>query len=331
MDESILAIAVQAYGISPLRLKPTAGGHFTHVYGFSKTGRDYVLRITPPNEELDVQASLSILEWINYLAAHGAPVSSPLRSQHGRLVELIDREDQCYMVVAFEKAQGILAEELPAGQWSPPLYQELGRTVGKLHALAMTYRPAEALKRPHWDQSGNCFNPQRPVDETQAFIQEKRAAVLDILNTLPKDPESYGLIHADLHFANFFVDAARPAFTIFDFDDCAYGWYPMDIAMLLFDILVWHPSPDKQELARGFLANFLKGYLEEKGLRPFWLSRLPHFLKLLEIGIYIQLYPKYDPLDCDEWVGKFMAGRKERLQNDFPYIDLDFEPVRNLV
>ena len=45
-----------------------------------------------------------------------------------------------------------------------------------------------------------------------------------------------------------------------------------------------------------------------------------NFLKLLEIGIYIQVYDDYEPHDLDSWVGKFMAKRKYRLEHDIPYI-----------
>lgn len=37
--------------------------------------------------------------------------------------------------------------------------------------------------------------------------------------------------------------------TIFDFDDCVYGWFVMDIATLLFDILVVYQGAAKGELA----------------------------------------------------------------------------------
>jgi hypothetical protein len=33
------------------------------------------------------------------------------------------------------------------------------------------------------------------------------------------------------------------------------------------------------------------------------------------------------PDDADEWVMKFMTGRKERLENDIPYIDLKLEEL----
>jgi hypothetical protein len=51
------------------------------------------------------------------------------------------------------------------------------------------------------------------------------------------------------------------------------------------------------------------------------------FLKLLEIGIYTQVYRFYDPHDADPWVEKFMADRKDRIEHDVPYLEMDFEGI----
>jgi Ser/Thr protein kinase RdoA (MazF antagonist) len=162
------------------------------------------------------------------------------------------------------------------------------------------------------------------LDGAESFILEKRKKLLGLIQTLPKDRESYGLAHLDLHFGNFFVDIEQRLITLFDFDDCAYGWYLMDVATLLFDILVVYDLPDKESFGTRFLENLLKGYLSQKPLSLFWLNQLPHFLKLLEIGVYIMLYRQYDPTSADNWVGKFMLNRQERIEQDIPYIDLPF-------
>jgi amicoumacin kinase len=142
---------------------------------------------------------------------------------------------------------------------------------------------------------------------------------------LPKGRDVYGLIHADLHFGNFFVDGESGAITLIDFDDCAYGWYVMDAAMLLFDSLVLYAGADKQAFAERFLSCFLKGYLHENPLSGFWLRQLPHFLKLLEISVYATVYKAYAAGTDDDWIGKFMPGRQARLVNDVPYVGMDFE------
>ena len=98
------------------------------------------------------------------------------------------------------------------------------------------------------------------------------------------------LTHMDLHFGNFFVGIHSQRVTLFDFDDCAYGWYIMDIAMLLFDVLVVYDQPDHQQFGQRFLTNVLRGYIPSMPDSAFWVEQLPLFLKLLEISLFITLY-----------------------------------------
>ena len=42
-------------------------------------------------------------------------------------------------------------------------------------------------------------------------------------------------------------------------------------------------------------------YGSEKPLDAFWVAQLPRFLKLLEIGVYAEVYPYYDPADTTSW------------------------------
>lgn len=328
LNENVLNYAVECYGISATQLQRLRGGHFSHVYGFTKDGKDYVLRITPPHDEVDIQALRAILEWMHYLATHGASVPRPIVSRHNQLIESVKSDGKSYLIVVFEKARGILSEELSCTQWNDELYQNLGRTVGKMHALAKRYIPAHnSFRRPEWNSIGNCFNTQHNLDASRVVMRAQRKSTLKYIRTLPKDVDSYGLIHADLHFANFFVDLESKTITIFDFDDCVYGWYVMDIAMLLFDVLVLYSDSDKEEFAIKFMKNLLTGYLAHNNITAFWMNQLPFFLKLLEIEIYAMVFKSYDLNDYDSWIGKFMPHRKQRIEADIPYVNIDFAGI----
>ena len=330
MDSSLLDHAAELYGISPAQLKPLTGGHFTQVYFFSREGREYVLRITPPNKEIGLPAMLSILDWICFLSAHGAPVARPLPSVRGSLIEVLEEEQQSNVVAAFEKAQGILAEELPIDQWDEALFESLGRAAGRLHAIAKKYSsPQGTLRRPEWGQLDNCYHCHEALDSGSLLIRQKREQARQAVAALPKEPGAYGLIHGDLHFANFFVDVEHHSITLFDFDDCCYGWYAMDIAMGVFDLLVLYSGPDRAGYVRRFLQSYLKGYLAENRLDAYWIGRLPLFLKLLEVEVYAMLQP-YDPGTPDSWGERFMAGRAKRIEHDTPYVEVDFEAIYRL-
>jgi Ser/Thr protein kinase RdoA (MazF antagonist) len=322
----LLAEAARIYGVPAEACRPLSGGNFATVYGFAQADRNLVLRLIPPNEDVDLETAQAIVGWMNHLATHGGYAPRPVASPQGAWVETIDRAEGRYLATVTEQAPGILCEELGEAQWSETLYASLGRTVGRVHTLAKDYTPQpDAHWPPEWDRGGNLFSPVKPLEGPLAHLHEKRQAVLRQVAHLPKDQESYGPIHADLHFGNFFVEAESGAITLIDFDDCACGWYVMDLAILLFDAVVLYPGADKEAFAERFLRCFLKGYLSEKPLSGFWLRQLPHFLKLLEIAVYAALYKAYTQGGMGGWGGKFMRGRQARVEGDIPYLGLDFE------
>ncbi len=328
LSPALLEEIAGLYSTSASRLRPATGGHFSHVYEYDEEGRACILRISPPHSDLDLHSMRSILEWLAFLSARGGPVVPPLRSRGGNLIESLESEGNTYLATAFEKAPGILAETFSPKDWDDELFQALGRALGKCHSIAQEYvPPREDLKRPEWELGGSCFHPAESLTDADPLILKKREKVLASIRELPRDRENYGLAHLDLHFANFYVEREKRKITFFDFDDCAYGWYLMDIAMLLFDILVLYRGPDKERFAGRFLENLLLGYAAEKTLDLFLITELPRFTKLLEIGVYLMLYRFYNPETADEWVSSFMPGRRARIEEERAYVELNFRAV----
>jgi amicoumacin kinase len=52
--------------------------------------------------------------------------------------------------------------------------------------------------------------------------------------SLPKDEENYGLIHADFHCLNFYID--NGTVTAFDFDLIVKSWFLVDLGAVLFTV-----------------------------------------------------------------------------------------------
>ncbi len=231
-----------------------------------------------------------------------------------------------WLAATYTQAGGILSEKIPFDQWDADQFQLLGKSIGKMHAIARGYVPPQGSRIPDWEVGGNMFND--PI-EHETWLKEKQSRVLEQIRALPRPADAYGIVHCDLHFANFFVDIPNQVVTLIDFDDCAYGWFVMDIAVLLFDVLVISPDADKDTYAQNFLHNFLTGYLPENSLSQFWLEQLPLFLKLLEINIYDSV-ARFYPDEAGEWASKFMPGRKERLENDTPYTNLNYSALAGL-
>jgi Ser/Thr protein kinase RdoA (MazF antagonist) len=325
MNTNLIRRSADLYGLSPTQIHPVQGGQSCQVYTCSRDVQEFILRISPPNEDINLDNMQSMLDWMRFLSTRVTSVTRPVPSQRGCLVEQIEQDGQSYILTAFEKARGILAEELYVDQWNEVLSKNLGRTVGRVHAISREYLPPKGLmRRPVWDQINNCYHCNAILDQSCSLIQSKREQIRQAVQALPRDPGSYGLIHGDLHCANFFVDITDNTITLFDFDDCCYGWYAMDIAMSVFDLLVLYPLKDQTAFASSFLERYLEGYLHENSLAGVWIERLPLFLKLLEVEIYADLAKDYAAGKTGSWSSLFMPGRDRRIEKDVPYVNIDF-------
>jgi Ser/Thr protein kinase RdoA (MazF antagonist) len=327
MDIQLLDLACKLYGASPEELIPLSGGHSNAVYEFSAgtMGSSGILRIGV--EDCPSEQTLGMLEWVNFLREQGAPVTAPLRSVRGHLLERLEYNDQAYTITSFEKAGGTLAENIPPSAWTDELFLAIGRAIGQFHSISKSYQPSHAgLTRSQWYDSYEIRHATSLLQNLTDPAGEKLVELLKYLGSLPKSTADYGLIHDDLHFANFLVGSDNRV-TVIDFDDCGYGWFVIDVAMAVFDVMVlYNPLTDEQgqTFARRFLRSYLSGYREQNQLDPFWQAHIGHFLKLKELCIYADLVGHPDIQQPDSWVGRFMRGRAERVANDIPYIDIDF-------
>lgn len=260
------------------------------------------------------------VDWMAYLHRHGAAMAAPVLSPRGALVEVIDDgQGGAFLATAFVHAPG----GPPRGElWNPTLFAEYGRVLGRMHRVTRDYVPADpAWTRPQWDDDEWLFVFRYlPADQEAAHRYHERN--LAEIRALPKDRDTYGLVHQDAHGGNFFVDADG-GLTFFDFDDCAYTWFANDLAIVLFYAVA--NAPDRETAARAFLPPFLTGYRRECSLDPAWLQHFPKFLKLRELDLYALIHRDFDIDNLDHpWVRGFMEGRKARVNANTPYLDLDF-------
>lgn len=333
----ILACAAQAYGVDLNASTPLSGGHATAVYRLPWPQEDrrsllhpelahlprqpahVVLRLLPPGNELTEISLRSILDWMQYLSVNGCPVVSPVFSQAGKPVTIIPTASGVCLASAVTEAEGELAENIPFASWSQEIFWNLGAAVGKMHHWSQAYLATASPSRPPWNQAGNLFNhPTHPNSPPAiAALQEQ---VMQQVSRLPQEHDAWGLTHLDLHFANFFADLTHHRVTLFDFDDCALGWFVMDLAMLLFDWSVLAP-PERREFELLRLSKpLLAGYCSQQTLSPFWLEQIPLFARLLELNLYLDLAPGYVPSQANGWVDKFLFQRQERILDQMPVI-----------
>ena len=320
-NQQILAETAARYGVDVDRVHQLESAE-SYIYEFEQDGKSLILRIGHGLRR-SVNLIQGEVDWINYLARGGAAVSPAMLSAEQKLVELIaDEEGGHFLATAFVKAAGrppTFADE------TPEHLERYGQAIGRMHRLTKSYQPAdEAWRRPTWDddimQDLAGFLPP-----SEQLAQEKLVGQIEMIRTLPHDGDAYGLVHQDAHGGNFFVDDAG-RLTFFDFDDCCYTWFITDIAMVLFYAALGRDEP--AGYADAFLPHFLRGYQRENHFDPAWFAQIPLFLKLRELELFALIHRSNDVDNLTSpWEIYYMTGRKERIENDVPFLDLDFGAI----
>jgi Ser/Thr protein kinase RdoA (MazF antagonist) len=328
-NDEILAEAMHRYGI--------AEGHIHLLDGFESFMYefDWTRSSVPESGILRIGHSLrrtpaliqAEVDWINYLAEGGAGVAKAWLSVDGNLVEAVDDgQGGQFLVTAFAKALG---KHPGRAEWTPAFFETYGQLIGRMHALSRRYTPPHPdCLRPRWNDEVN-MEVETYLPQGDEHIAEQFRALMAYLEALPIDPEGYGMIHQDAHGGNLFVNEAGQI-TLFDFDDCCYSFYIYDLAMVVFYAIT--NRSDMPAATREFMSPFLHGYYRENRLDPAWLREIPHFLKLREIDLYAIIHRSMGPGPYeDDWVRRYMDGRRARLQAGLPFVEFDFQSLEGVI
>ncbi|GBG10639.1 hypothetical protein PAT3040_05390 [Paenibacillus agaridevorans] len=289
-----LAAAAACYGIAEHDISKF-GGFENLVYAMKDNGRDTILRVTHDSHRTERQLQAE-LNFVAYLAEHNVNVCKPLPSPGGRLLERIPYEGGTFLLTAFEKAPG---GHIHGGQseWNDSLFQEWGRITGLMHECAVNYSvPAGEPDRITEDEL-----PYQPTDaspaEEQLLYQAFKKREEQILR-LPREKNSYGLCHRDLHHGNFYVH--NGVIFAFDFDDCGYDYFIQDVAMAVYyasTFSQWSkPAASREETterANRFLVGFMEGYNQIRHIDSYWMKQLPLFIEKRRIDLCAILWEEW--------------------------------------
>lgn len=314
---NILEEAACRFGLNPgaMHLKSDVE-NFVYEHGTNEDG--CILRITHSSHRTKEEIGAEF-EWMEYLCTHGVSVPRPIRSVNGSLIEVIGSGRSHFMVTAFRKIPGKTI--LDADECTPEIYEQWGRSLGKMHTLAKQFEPGlTTCKRREWHAEDLVINAEKYIPD-QKGILKKQFDLIKHLNSLPKDRNCFGLIHADFTDVNFFVHDHR--IIVFDFDDCQYHWFAYDIATILYD-LPWlpHGRMDGKEFLRHFWGSFYKGYSEENDLEGFWIAQLDDFIRLREINLYVAYQKKWDLENLSEKRRAFLSEMRMHIEQGSISIDL---------
>ncbi|WP_456288972.1 phosphotransferase [Paenibacillus sp. AK002] len=308
----LMAAAASRFGLLERNRLQTHFSEHSLVRSYRRDEKIVYVRLTDESHKPYAKIAGEV-QWVEYLGSKGVCVSRPLHSAAGNLAERIRMEDREYTAVCYEEAKGRPVGENEAGE---DLYRRMGRFMGGMHRITQAYIHQDpSTSRPDWSYEAEKV---RHLDfpPSEKGIASRYQALCQYISKLPVSRETYGLIHADFHYGNFFVQG--DALCLIDFDASRYSWFVDDIAVAaFFSGLTEGADPDSGK----FLIPFLEGYRVEHRLEEEWLREIPYFMKLREMGRYMKLFHacrgNFDKLH--PWGQWYMKGRREKiLQSDLP-------------
>lgn len=212
----------------------------------------YVLRVSHAHWR-NHSATQFELEFLDFLRQRDLPVAYPLTSLDGRLaIEILAPEGKRYAAL-FIYAPG----QIPLGDLNVTQATGLGKALARIHGAGQefasgSYRQPLSLDY-LLDRSVTAIAPfllDRPEDRD--YLQQVADALHGQLHNLPRRSPCWTVCWGDPHSGNVhFTGDDKP--TLFDFDQCGYGWRAFDLAKF-FQVSM------RAGLSRSVRLAFLAGY-----------------------------------------------------------------------
>ena len=318
--------AGKLYALEGYELRPVPGheGGRNLVYICSLNGENrYVLRISALGDRTE-ENYLAEAEFVRYLAQNDAPVADVIPSVRGKLVERIEEDGATVFVTLFAYAKGMLLSDngyrYREGAPLDEYYYNTGKALGTIHRLSKQYRPVH--RRGDFSGKYTAEYIDSLIPDSYADLKQAIRRRLEEYQTLPKDPEDYGLVHFDFSDGNYHVDLRTGDITAFDFDNCIYCWYMFDLAHLWTHGVGWYrhePDPKKRMACMDrYFGKILEGYRSETDVSEAMLEKLPLFIDMTVIEFVT------DEFECcaregDEPDTEDIGDAVRCLVNDIPY------------
>jgi Ser/Thr protein kinase RdoA (MazF antagonist) len=296
------------------------GTHQNYVYKAQVDGHNIYIRITLNNHR-SVEQIKAEIDMIQYLSARELDVAKPIASVNSNFVETMVDENTLFIAVAFTEANGL---GFGWYRWNSNIPYRVGVMTGKLHNILEDYAP-RTKDRPTWFENTFIENAMQYLPSDHEKVIEELKSLIKEISQLPQPKSAYGLIHGDIVACNYHM--TEDSISLFDFDEASYCWFLNDIAISTFyDSLTLRGNIDIEGTKKSFVT-FIKGYQSVRPIDKYWLQKLPLFIRLREIILYVSIHQSKDVTNLSEWARIFMDGRKERIEQGVPYVELNFEDL----
>ena len=169
------------------------------------------------------------------------------------------------------------------------LYESLGKVVAKFHKATIAWEKPKDFKRHSFDADGfvgskpfwgRFWEAQNATTREREKLSLIRNNITESLSKLPKDINSFGMIHADLHSQNVLIQGK--SLSVIDFDDSGFGWYGFDLAVAIWDRLDFTATGCHFDIA---YKSLIRGYIEERPNAKDIIETIPTFLLMRTLMI----------------------------------------------
>ncbi|AFY39512.1 aminoglycoside phosphotransferase [[Leptolyngbya] sp. PCC 7376] len=169
------------------------------------------------------------VDFLNFLAKHQIPVAAPIATVEGDYVVEVGAPEGMRYATLFPFAPG----EISMGGWTVEQSQRLGKVVAHIHQISTEFscdHSRQALNLDYLlDESLSYILPffgDRPHD--WHFVQKTAEDIRDKLGDFSKAKPFWTVCWGDAHSGNVHFTKDQEI-TMFDFDQCGYGWRAFEI------------------------------------------------------------------------------------------------------
>ena len=245
--------------------------HFWHrglsdVYLVNTAEADFVLRVSHRHWR-STEDVLFELELLEFLHDRGVPIAHPVRTHDGRLAIELQAPEGIRAAALFVYAPG----EIPLGDLSTTQSWQLGTALAQVQRYAQDF--SSKFGR---DELNLEYLLDRSMGTIAPFLQHSTQeydyvrGVFDELHTslqgLPTTAPHWTICWGDPHSGNAHF-TPEGTVTMFDFDQCGYGWRAFDLAKFLNVSMRTGISLKVREA-------FLGGYQSVEPIEPFEVEAL---------------------------------------------------------
>ena len=290
-----LAVAALAeYDLPGARLVPLVHAFNTTFQVTDAAGNRYALRITRPGKSTTAEVQ-SELAWL--VALHrdtDLVVPDPVPTRHAALLTVAAAPGvpEPRICALFRWVPGRFVRS----RLMPRHLEQVGRLMARLQDHAHGFQPPPGFTRPRIDDIPATRAAVLPLvagvrpPADVALVEAALDRVAATLDGLGHGPDTYGLIHSDLHQWNYLFHHGQVH--LLDFDDCGYAPFLYDLAVTTFEVEHYPRFPAlRAALLAGYGANRPLPHAPETVLTTLTqLRRIQNFI--WDIGLQDDIYAR---------------------------------------